>query len=1057
MRVPWSRTTEYLRTWLVCGEFPVPALEAEGDAAQSRRALDTDFLAEHGGEPAIAPIAGMKHARPDGTFAEWREYASAADQIDFAAVFAGRPVEHVVAYAFASIRRDEAGPAVIALGSDDGVRVWVNGQLVHDNAVRRGVSPDQDLVEVSLNAGENRLLVKVEQGTGGWGFCARLLGEGEARQVARDSLAPALGPTGDQGDRLVVLTSRSLLSFDRERPPVTVEVIRPGGSVAASRTVPRGDRVVFDVSSWPDGPYEVVCHMQAANGAEVIRYLPWFRGDALAAVQELVDTARQADTSTPSGMVHAMLAELALDRLGGVADASSAGRLPSIYGVLMEFAELRDQQAGGPGGIRPHGMVRLAYRDETDGSPQFCRAYLPAGYTPGRKWPLIVNLHGYNPANPTYVRWWEVDQRHDAGADRHGVIMIYPHGRGNTWYRGMGDRDVLRCIDLAKQTFSVDEDRVYLTGYSMGGGGVWHVGTRHPDLFAALGPYYGGWDYRVFLPAELIGKFPAWQRFLAESESSFAQAEQALNLPIWVMHGDSDTTVDRAHSRFAVLMLQRWGYDIRYQEVPGGGHGPLGTEDALYDWFLAHARDRNPKRVRIRSASLEAASAYWVTVTQRKSPLAFIAVDAEVIGPNQIRLDTDNVLELVLSPASLVSPGAPMEVTWNGGDARTIRPDGAGRVLLRAEGYAPDGLVKTPSVEGPPGAVQATPFVIVVGTISAEPMMRAMCQTRARSIAREWEEWQHWPPRLVRDDELSDADAAGYSLILIGGPGDNLVTARLMERLPFALGPDRVVVDGHEFTARDAAFQVVYPNPLNPQRYVLIQAATSPRGMYYIGQAPSQADFSVVDGCLPDPDQGRFDEQVFPVCGVFDHAWRLDPAYTRTGDPAVRAECAVRKPPTRASANVAGERLMVSELLETRAQGAFGRMMRDANWQGKPMTLGGKTYASGIAANTADGPNAVEYDLGGAGWKRLRGTIGIEVQPEDNSTQPARENTSVIFIVRGDGAELYRSQPFRYGSPPAVLDVDISGIETLRLEVARGLSPFDAVASADWADLRLER
>ena len=103
----------------------------------------------------------------------------------------------------------------------------------------------------------------------------------------------------------------------------------------------------------------------------------------------------------------------------------------------------------------------------------------------------------YNPANPEYVDWWRVDTRHHPIAESKGSIYIEPHGRGNAQYLGIGDRDVMRCLDEAKRRFSVDADRVYLTGESMGGHGTWAIVTRHPDVFAAAAPVFGGWDFRI--------------------------------------------------------------------------------------------------------------------------------------------------------------------------------------------------------------------------------------------------------------------------------------------------------------------------------------------------------------------------------------------------------------------------------------------------------------------------------------------------------------------------------------------------------------------------------
>jgi len=176
------------------------------------------------------------------------------------------------------------------------------------------------------------------------------------------------------------------------------------------------------------------------------------------------------------------------------------------------------------------------------------------------------------------------------------------------------------------------------------------------------------------------------------------------------------------------------------------------------------------------------------------------------------------------------------------------------------------------------------------------------------------------------------------------------------------------------------------------------------------------------------------------------------------GDPEVRAQLPVRKAPKHVSAAVPGDRLMLSELIPAQTEGAFSLMVRDLNWQGEPIALGGKTYASGICVNTWDGANGAEFDLSGVGWKRLRGLVGIELWPEDKVGPQQKDNTKVVFVVKGDGKELFRSQPFVWGSTtPEALDVDVSEVRVLRLEVLTTGSSFDAVYSADWVELRLER
>jgi hypothetical protein len=81
-----------------------------------------------------------------------------------------------VAYLRAMLWSDKAQPARLELGSNDGVKAWLNGELVHGNNVNRGVTPGEDRVAIALKEGENVLLLKIIQNSGRWGACARVRG-----------------------------------------------------------------------------------------------------------------------------------------------------------------------------------------------------------------------------------------------------------------------------------------------------------------------------------------------------------------------------------------------------------------------------------------------------------------------------------------------------------------------------------------------------------------------------------------------------------------------------------------------------------------------------------------------------------------------------------------------------------------------------------------------------------------------------------------------------------------------------------------------------------------
>lgn len=172
---------QFIRQWLVCGEFPNPPHEGSVHYNHTPPCvgLDTDYLVEHGGEANIQPVAGMKHKRPDKTEATWFAHTAETGIVDLSGLLKGRQTDDVVAYAFAIIEAQEDSSCLLTVGSDDGVRVWLNGKVVDNVIAGRYMVADTDTIPVSLRKGVNRLLIKVEQGAGDWGCIVRVSGPHE--------------------------------------------------------------------------------------------------------------------------------------------------------------------------------------------------------------------------------------------------------------------------------------------------------------------------------------------------------------------------------------------------------------------------------------------------------------------------------------------------------------------------------------------------------------------------------------------------------------------------------------------------------------------------------------------------------------------------------------------------------------------------------------------------------------------------------------------------------------------------------------------------------------
>ncbi len=869
LRTRWTRgPSEYQRSWQIQG--PVDA---------------TQTVAQRNAAPGTAG---------------WIPLNSWTDLIDLPRA----PDRGQVLLARTTISRTAAGNAVLLLGCEGAVEVFLNDVSVHRRTDALPFAFDQERIPVELADGDNTLLLRIES----LGAPARIA----LRTTAPGALVSApteISPTVEtaSADTLQIRTHHM---SDPHRAPVDVAVIAPGGLVAGYASGPRGAIVSFDTSTWPDGPYEILCTTLGPWGDTRLSHLAWFKGDPRADIAALVEAANSAP-STPSGDTLRLLSAIVRDRIGDSAGNADTRSLQAVHSPLFEFRELSSAARGGAGGTRAGGFVRLAYTDPVDGSTQFCRAYLPYEYDPAKSWPLIIQLHGFNPENPAPERWWSVDNRHHVVADHCGAIVLEPHGRGNAQYLGIGEQDVLRALHEARQHFSVDDDRVYLTGESMGGHGTWSIASRHPDLFAAAAPIFGGWDFRL-APIETGGMAelaPANPliRYTLETQSSFASAEGLLHVPLLVEHGDADFAVHVENSRFAVRQLERWGYHVRYREHPGLGHEDLGGQEQRARWLLQHRRVNAPASLRLRAPDLVSAEAYWLRVEAAERPLEIINVDAEFVRPGLLRLDTTNVAACTLSPpASLLDPQNERNLTvvWNG-DHHDARLAADGTLRLGAPAAPPDTRVKSRGMEGGISNILTTPFIVVVGTTSTDPVTRRLCREKADAFAANWWEWQKRPVRMRTDQELTAEEERTHSLILIGGPDANSVTRRMEPKLPLRLTPGNVSIHDQTWSAPDACVQMIYPSPSAPARYVLVVAGTSPTGLYFWrpilwrdphGAGTEQADWTLRDGRRVSLPLGRPATDSWIAAGVFDRNWQADPRWIVRGDDEIRAESPRRIP-----------------------------------------------------------------------------------------------------------------------------------------------------------------
>jgi hypothetical protein len=189
--------------------------------------------------------------------------------------------------------------------------------------------------------------------------------------------------------------------------------------------------------------------------------------------------------------------------------------------------------------------------------------------------------------------------------------------------------------------------------------------------------------------------------------------------------------------------------------------------------------------------------------------------------------------------------------------------------------HAP-GLHKRSGLQGPVDDAFLDSFIFV--TPSGEPTAPGTAEWAAREQERAIREWRRQfrgDAQVRRDAEISDEDIASSNLILWGDPGSNKILARIADRLPVRWTADAIVLGGESYPAATHAPILIYPNPLNPERYVVLNSGFTYREFDYLNnarQTPKLPDYAVVDVSTP-PDEHLPGKIV--RAGFFDEDWGL--------------------------------------------------------------------------------------------------------------------------------------------------------------------------------------
>jgi predicted esterase len=516
----------------------------------------------------------------------------------------------------------------------------------------------------------------------------------------------------------------------------------------------------------------------------------------------------------------------------------------------------------------PPGPQVVTFHSDVDDTEQPYGLYIPKNFDSKKKYPLVIMLHGagsnhrlslrrvFGKSNAPGESDVEVSRTFPEFRDV-DYIVASPYARGTMGYQGIAEKDVMDVLADVKKRFNIDEDRTYLTGLSMGGGGTLWIGLTRPDLWAAIVPV---------CPAPPTGTEDL--------------APNALNYPSWFHHGDKDQAVPVAVSRDWTKKLKDLGYQVEYTEYPGVNHNSWENAYAngqIFDYFSKYKRNPFPERVRFVSKNYAYNKAYWVTFDQIL-PGQLAGIDAKFTGPNTLEITTSNLpaFTLNLEGHSQYKAGQPLNVTIDGKKIKTVtgnsfKLDNVKWVNVKWE-IVPG--AKRKGAEGPVPAAMSDRHVYVYGT-AGNPSEEELKKRRA--VAEEAANWSLYRgeflgrimvfPRVLSDKEVRQSDFEAANLVLFGTKETNAIIEKYSAKAPLELNASGLETHG-----------LVYVVPGDNGHYVVVNSGlpwwtTSKPPQFGFVPPPLQSLFSIKDFLVfKGSNDGKVSE------GYFDNSWNTPEA-----------------------------------------------------------------------------------------------------------------------------------------------------------------------------------
>lgn len=480
-----------------------------------------------------------------------------------------------------------------------------------------------------------------------------------------------------------------------------------------------------------------------------------------------------------------------------------------------------------------------------------------------------------------------------------GAFILHPYGRYCNANKFAGEVDTFECLDHVQKHYRIDRNRLVARGFSMGGAACWQFATHYPTLWCAAAPGAGFAETPEFLDVFQKEKLsPTWyEKKLWHLYNATDYALNLFNLPTVAYSGENDSQKQAAD--VMAREMKKVGLDLVHIIGPKTGHSYEPSAkleiNQRIDAIVQKGKPQDRKEFKFVTYTLRYNQCGPITLTGLGKHWERASVEGiRDDDKRQLRLKTSNVTSMIVhlpDPGHMAKPLPGYQVViddtvlgGNGMPTRTEQgtqlkciknPEGKWETVQNLE---TNHLRKLPGLQGPIDDAFLDSLVNVAPT--GQPMNAKVGSWVEKELKHATEHWRkqfRGDAPLKKDTAITEEDIRTSNLVLWGDPKSNAILAKIADRLPIKWTDQGVQVANQTFDAGSHVPVLIYPNPLNLQKYVVLNSGFTFREYDHLNnarQVPKLPDYAVID--ITTPPNSRYPGKIVRA-GFFGERWELLP------------------------------------------------------------------------------------------------------------------------------------------------------------------------------------